>query len=485
MRSYFVMGLVGGLLVATLLFFYGFVALRPAHLAALVPEDFSFGVFSSSLNDLHQLYEAPLRNREADPRVLRFGIPANVPGLDGYDYDEPLASFLDGEGREVILIPVENVDAFEEKFDQERERIAVREPERVARNYLALSTQPIDISRASRSNPLALAASAYPLALAGHPKDGLTLRLMLTYLFLRESPRKPPGVPILGPEVGHIPRPVAERIAAECDSLLLGFPLPTDPGAVEVEGRADLSSGSLLARSAHLTTETDLANLAASFPFDTVLLLGLVLDGDGWRELGLPLPVGDAAVAFGLVEKPIHARPYTLLVAARPAAPADLARLEATGAHDLLGGAALAWTTQPEGAATVRTAPLDAWPDWIAPVLRSHAQTPPPVFVSTASERGIWYCAIGSQAESAVRHALGCLRDRPELGLQRARQVAAHPEFLARPHVGLAMVTAAGMKAFDYRMPMVEIASLGQPPAVTAVLDVDGAAARLDMRIER
>ena len=104
------------------------------------------------------------------------------------------------------------------------------------------------------------------------------------------------------------------------------------------------------------------------------------------------------------------------------------------------------------------------------------------MFVTSAVERGIWYCAIGSQAEGTVRRAIGNLRDRPELGLRRT--VGDHPEFLSGTHVGLALVMVQGLKAYKYRMPMFEFASLGQPPTVTAILDVDELA-KLDIRIAR
>jgi hypothetical protein len=155
------------------------------------------------------------------------------------------------------------------------------------------------------------------------------------------------------------------------------------------------------------------------------------------------------------------------------------------GIAPLVGDAAgLPWTKVEDGTAEVRTAALPGPPAWLAQVLRADAAAAPPVYVSTATERGIWYCAIGSQAEGVVRRALGCLRDTPELGLARSRPVAQHGAFLARPHVGLALVTANGLKALDRPMPYFEIASIGQPPAITAVLDVD-ARGKLEILIGR
>jgi hypothetical protein len=254
---------------------------------------------------------------------------------------------------------------------------------------------------------------------------------------------------------------------------------------VRVEGAATLVPTGMVARSAHLAAQVDLTNMVASFPHNTVLLAGLVLDAPGWQEAKMPLPLGNAAFAWGLVEEKIHARRFTVLLAARPASPHDLARLKEQALAPLVGDTAgLRWNAVEDGRAEVRTAELPDAPPWLAQVLRADAEAPPPVYVSTTSESGIWYCAIGSQAEGIVRRALGCLRDTPELGLSRSKPVANHKGFLGGAHVGLALVTAAGLKAFDVPMPYFEIASLDQPPAVTLVLDVDERA-KLEILIAR
>ena len=43
-------------------------------------------------------------------------------------------------------------------------------------------------------------------------------------------------------------------------------------------------------------------------------------------------------------------------------------------------------------------------------------------------------------------------------------------------HVAIAMATAEGMRAFRSPMPLVDVASIGQPAAISFVLDVDGKA---------
>jgi hypothetical protein len=477
--------LVPGTLLVLALGYLIYTWPRPAHIAELVPDDFAFGVFTRSFEDLSRLYEGPFARKDADPARLRFGDPCNVPGLDGVDYGSPAGSYWTKDGEaEVFLMPVLRVNAFEDAFDRERSNTRMREPERVAKNYLSLSAQPAKARRGPR-NDLVLRACAYPLALCGRPKDGQMLRYMLAYLLTREGSKKP-DLPLLFQDAARLPDSVADPIARECDDLVLGFPLPDAPDApVRIEGEASLEPTGMVARSAPLATGGVLTSVAASFPQNTVLFLGLVLDARAWQDLGVPLPVGSGAFACGLVEEKYHARRFTLLLAARPSSPHDLERLKDQGPGRLLGDTAgLSWTTLNDRDAEVRTAALKAPPAWLAQVLRADAADAPPVYVSTTAEQGIWYCAIGSQAEGTVRRALGCLRDTPELGLSHNKPVAAHPGFLTGPHVGLALVSAAGLKAFDVPMPYFEIASIAQPPSITAVLDVD-AQAKLEILVAR
>jgi len=475
----------GTLLVLALGYLIFIMWPRTAYISELVPKDFAFGVFTSSLDDLGRLYEGPYAQKDADPARLRFGGPCNVPGLDGVDYEMPAGSYWTKDLKEeIFLMPVRKVAAFEHAFERERENTRMREPKRVAKSYLSLSEQPVR-ARIGRRNDLVLSAVRYPLAACGRPHDGVTLTAMLVYLLAREAPRKP-DAPLLIKQATRLPRGVADVIAHQCEDLLLGFPMPETPDApVRVEGEAVLVPTGMIARSAHLAAELDLADVARSFPYNTVLFGGLVLDAAGWQEAGLPLPVGNAAFAVGIVEEKIHARRYTLLLAARSLSPHDRERLKEQALAILVGDTTkLLWNVVEDGKAEVRTTVLPDAPAWLAQVLRPDAAEPPPVYVSTTEERGIWYCAIGSQAEGTVRRALGCLRDTPELGLLRSRPVAAHKRFLEGPHVGLALVTAAGLKAFETQMPYFEIASLDQPAAVTAVLDVDERA-KLEILISR
>jgi hypothetical protein len=479
-------GVAGLLLMTIALAYYFFIDLRPAHISELVPKKFSFGIFYRSLNELRELYEAPYQRSDADPARLRIGEPANNPGLAGVDYREAAGSFWMDDKKEIILVPCVDVGAFKEAYETERSNISVRTPHRVAENYFALSSAKATARRGPQ-NPLVLRATDFPLALAGHPKDGPTFRVMLAALFRREARRKPQGVLLLGKEVLRLPAPVAAAVARECDDFLLGLPHQEPARPLRVVVEANLHDGGAVARGAALVGDLDLTGLVATFPFNTKLLVGGVLDADGWREMGLEIPVGDAAFAFGLVEKRLHARRFTFLVAARPRDPLVLKTLADGGHRPLLDDpqAALRFKMLMDGEAEVRTAPLAAPPAWLADVMRSDAAKAPPVYVSSTVAEGTWYCAIGSLAEGTVRHALGCLRGARELGIQRSEAVAGHREFLEGAHAGVAMITPGALKAFRYEMPLMEIASVGHPKSATAVLDVVDGQARIDLRIER
>ncbi|MHC4818097.1 MAG: hypothetical protein ACYTF8_08585, partial [Planctomycetota bacterium] len=393
-------GAAGLLLMTIALAYYFFFDLRVAHISALVPEKFSFGIFYRSLNELREIYDAPYQRSDADPARLRLGEPTNNPGLAGVDYEEPAGSIWTAGRDEILLVPVVDVGAFKDAFEIERSNLSVRPPHRVAANYLALSRAKAT-ARRGPENPLVRRATDFPLAVAGHPRDASTFGVMLAALFMREARRKPEGVRMLGQEVRRLPTPIAAAVARECRDFLLGFPHQELDGPARVAIEATLSEESAVARSAALAGELDLVDLVATFPFNTVLLAGGVLDAEGWRSMGLPIPVGDAAFAFGLVEKRHHARRFTLLLAARPRDPAVLARLADAGHRPLLDDPqqALVFARLMDGEAEVRTAPLASPPAWLATVLRSSAKKAPPVYVSSTVAQGIWYCAIGSLAE--------------------------------------------------------------------------------------
>jgi len=479
-------GIVGVAVLAAGAILLGFVGRRPAHLSALVPDDFSYGIFYRSANELRELYEGPYQRRDTDPARLRIGAPANVPGFDGIAYDEPAGAFW-RDGQEVLLVPIVDFDAFEDAFDQNRENLNIRPPRRPASNYATLSTGRYEAERGDDHPLVRRALERFPVAVCGRPRDARTFRDMLAYLFVRESPRKPPGVPLAAREVRRIPDAVAGAAAEECDDLLIGLLQPDEdalPAVLEVTPRA----GGLLERAAPLADRVDLVGMVASFPFNTVLCLGAVLDARGWKDVGLPLPVGDGAFAFGLVEHKHHARRFTLLVAARPAGEAALGALAAGGHAALLDDPAteFSFETVRAGQTEVRTARLGNEPPvWLKTVLASAARKKPPVYVSTAVADGIWYAAVGSQAQPVVQHALGCLRDAPELGLSRSKPVADDAELLRGPHTAVALVTASGLEALRYPMPLVEIASQGTPPSVTAFLDVTNGRATTRLRLAR
>ena len=468
-------GIGGVLLLAAALGFYLLFQLPAVGMAGLVPHDFVFGVFYSSIDDLREAYEAPGARNDADPGRLRVGDRVNVPDLDGVAQSEPVGVYWTARREEVFLVPTFDAGSFEDAFEQSRENTRLRAPRRVSKQYVSLSESSAVAEPQERDAPLVARAAGFPIALAGRPKDAETLRFMLQYLLAWEPRQKPAGLPILAREVGKLPESFAGFAARAVDGFVLGFekrPTPAAPVQVDLWGAQ--TPGGVLERGAAAARDLDLGGLASTFPHDTVVLAGAALDAKGWKELGLPLPAGDAAVAFGIVDRRHYTRRYTLLVTVRPRKREDLARLEQNGAADLLGafGAGLEYRRVMDEATAVKTAELADAPAWMLPVFHAESKRPPPLYVTTAMEGGIWFCAVGSQAEGIVRYSLGCLRD-PHLGLRRTAPVAAHKGFFDPGHLALGYLSTAGLKAFRRTMPCFEIASLGQPVALTAVLDLE------------
>ena len=404
---------------------------------------------------------------------MRIGERINVPELNGYDYGAPMCSYVNRAREEVFVIPYEDFDAFSEAFDTSRENLNLREPHRVAVNYLSLSVAKAK-AKHGPDNELAVAASQYPIALAGHPNNANSLRLMLSYLLAFDDVRRVPGIPMLSKQVGRIPGGAAGLVAEECDDLLIGILRPADrtlSGLIEIA--ATPAGGGVLSRAADIAKEIELGGVLRAFPRQTVILAGAVLDRAGWKRVGVPLELGDAAFAFGILKKQYHSRPYTLLLIAKPR---DAARTEALDARVLLDDPAAkpAWTDVKDGETTVRTARLDGPPEWLATLLRTQARKDASaVYLSTAAEKGVWLAAVGSHAENSVRVALACLRGSQQLSIfarQRAvggRETQASPLRDTPGRVAVGMATASGMHALQYPMPIVDIAGIGQPAAVT------------------
>ena len=484
--------LVGVALLSAALAYYTFFAVREVHVAELVPGDFRFAVVYSSINDLEQLYEGRNRRRDFSPSRARVGDRMNVPQLDGFSYDAPVGYFVDREGVEFFLAPYAELGALEEAFDAARVNLNLRPPRRAARNYASLSEGP-DAATVGEKNPLIAEAAKYPIALAGHPKTPADLRHMLRYLLIWDHQRKIQGVPQLSEEAGRLGAAVLSIVAEEADDLILAL---VQPGEERLAGRAKLiataSKGGILDRAALVAGKLELSEVLAGFPRDTSILAGAVLDGAGWKRLGLPLPLGDGAFAWGVVRKRYHPRRFNLLLIARPANAENVQALADAGPGAAFGSSGLEFRTVQEKQTPVRTAKLAVETPWLADLTRSSKREAPPIYVSTATENGTWLLAYGSQAEDIVRTSLRCLRGARELsiyGRQRAAYAgpitASSPLEPALGQVITAMAKADGMRAFRFPMPRFDIAGIGQPSAVTFTLDMVAGKAHGDLRMLR
>ncbi|MDH3590596.1 MAG: hypothetical protein OER88_01865 [Planctomycetota bacterium] len=461
------------LLVGIALVYYLFFDLRQVHIAALVPDDFSFGVFYSSVDDLREAYEAPYARKDADAGVERVGRPANIPGLEGVAQHRPAGSYWTNRDELVWLVPYTDFGAFEAAFFQSRENTRLRSPQRVSENYLSLSEAAL-APRPGKDQTLVRRATEYPIALVGRPDDARSLLRMLSYLFLHEPARKPQGALLLGRQIARLPRAIFEFCAAEWDSLLLGFRRSEvgEPVVVDVEVRT--AQGGALS---HADGQA-LGSIVSAAPHSAVAVAAWAMRAEGWSRVGFPLDIGDAAVLAAIIETKHRARPYTLLLVIRSG--------NEFVVDPLLGSVEpLSYETVDDKGATVKTAALVEVPPRWQHLTRSSARTPPPVYVTTAREKDMWFCAIGAQAHQVVRHALGCARGATELSITRWLRENKHPEAATPDATGMFVIRPEGMKALGTVMPVFEIRSLAAPSAVSGWLRAVDGVVRGDLAIHR
>ncbi len=466
------LALTGLLLLGVALVYFVFFDLKQVHIAALVPDDFSFAVVYASIDDLRESYEAPYARQDADTGVDRIGRPTNVPGLEGVAQQRPVGSYWTHDQQLVWLLPYTDFGAFEEAFFTNRENTRLRPPQRVAQNYLSLSETAVR-PRRSDDEPLFRQASTYPIALVGRPRDGGDLKRMFSYLFLHEPTRKPQGVRVLGREIARWPPRAAAFAASQIESLLVGFrpgkseePVGVD---VELKPRADTALQHAL--------PDGMGKLVAAAPHSTVALAGLALKKQGWEQLGFPLEVGDAAVVVAIVTTKLRARPNTILFVIRSKeTPDELALIDGDESYE--------FDVFMDRKTEVRTTNIDA-PARFAHILSSSARKPPAVALSVAREDGVWYCAIGSQAHQVVRHALGCARGATELSIGRWLREQKHGDVLQPKNLGAFVFRAEAATAMGWSMPLFEIRSLAVPTALSAAIVRSDQFVRADLRIYR
>jgi len=450
-----------------------FFRLSDANIAALVPEDMQYGVFYRSLDELRAAYEHPHARSDVDPARRRVGAPVNVPGLDGIAYGRPVGTYVDRGGEEVHLVPFRDFDAFENAFDENRENLHLRAPEKIAERYLGLSRT----GRLPAKGPdhrLVRRGLQYPIALVGYPDDARTLRRMLLALLVPDVARETGGVPTLAQAAVRLPDPLADAVAAELADLVVGIAAPegkNEPVTATID--AQPVTDGVFAGAAALQGTLGLRDVVSCLPVKTTMFFAAGLDAAGWKRAGLPVDIGAAAVAAAVIDDKPWAGRYQLLVVARPAAGAEmLDRLDTLApllfAPELAEGAQ--YETVMDGPTAVRVARLAARPEPLAGFLRSGTRNPRPVYFATARENGLWFGAIGAYAERAVRSALGCRRGATELSILRSELLAHHDRFVHGDAAAYALVSPEGLRAFELPMPYFGTASLAQPTAITAAV---------------
>jgi hypothetical protein len=452
-----------------------FVAIDAAEvpIPALVPEDARFVVVYRSVNDLRDAFRGRHVPQREDPARRLLGSPTNNPDLDGVAFDRPAARYLTREMQEVILLPVANFDLFEEAFDRNRESLRLRRPVRVGA-YVSVSASSAR-ARRGPDHPDVVEALEAPYGAIVAEADPKVLRLTLPRLLALEEA-----------DARALPDAVFGFLARECRRIVLrahpgadegeagrlAFTLRTSPGAIE--------------RAAKAAEGLDAAALAACFPAETLLLLSGALAAPEWDALLPDLQLGDAAAAAGIVRTTEGRRPYALLVAVRPAEEARLRALDASAASLFWPdpGAPIPFETADDSGTVIRAAPLPAPPFALAQILRDDSGTAPPVRVALATERGVFFLAVGSRAESVVRRALAHLRGDRAASLFALGPVAAHARLLEPGAAFLGVALEEGLRALGASMPLVGVTDIGKPVAATLRARFDGAL-RVDVRLSR
>ena len=443
-----------------------------AHIAALVPDDAPYAVVSSSLNDLRQAYKGKYAARDSDPAQARFGDRVNVPGLEGFDFERPIGYFSQG-GKVVYVVPFLDQGAFDDAHAEERANMRAKDPVRVAKHYLSVSSSDA-VATVGPDNRWILEASQHPLAVVGRPVDNFTLRAILVEFF---GPDPMPDVRNAFP-IAHLfaalPTSVGDPIAGEIEQMRLALP-KRDVGAtmVRFDLRATPTSSSQFARAADLAAEARVAELLGFMPagkqMESIAGIAAVLDGEGWKSLGLPVDVGTTTAMFGLVSLKYRAGRHVVVLAL---APTQVERLDAIEA-------APAGSQEREvDGQTLRIWKLSEAPAPFAKILASRASSTPALYACTARAADAWFCTVGAHAEEVMRAMLRAASGNSEKSLRNLvgdenRKIAptrAHGRFFDGGRLALGFITAQAQRALQFPLPYIPMASIGQPEAITFTL---------------
>jgi len=450
-----------------------FAPTAPVALSALVPEDAPLAVLYQSVNRLRAVFPGKQSELREDAGRLFVGLACNNPDLDGVDFDRPVARFLTRDLTEVTVVPVRHWESFLAAFDRSRENLRLRKPSRVGEFASVSATG----ARATpgRDDALVVAGLESPVSIVGRPRDPVVARLILGQ-----------GLLLNDAQIAALPQGLLPRFVAECDRFVLGAtPGEGEKEAAVLRATLHLREG-LLTRAGTAAGRVEVASLLALFPAETLLFVAGALTGSDLEQVAPAPAAGDAACALGLVRTTEPRRPFTLLLAVRPADPARLRALDAAGPSLLWPDAseAIAWTALQDGDTTVRTAPLPHPPPLFARAFRPLTPDAPELQIATAVEGGVFYLAAGTRAQSVIRTALACARGERALSLLSSVQVSAHPALQAKGVAFLGLVTEPGLRALDLGFPSFRLIDIGIPLAATFAMRIEGPA-KLEVRLSR
>ena len=482
--------------VALLAAAYGLGLFAPpaAHLAALVPEDATFAVVSSSVNDLRELYVSEYQVAEFDAARTRLGEPVNVPGLNGVDYDRPVGLyFRPGEGL-VRLVPIADLGAFEAAHRGELQNVNVKAPVRVAKGYVSVAESDA-VAGVGPDNRQVLEAAQYPLALVGNPTDSAALRGMLLAMFGPERPPRTPNVVPLSALLARMPENIARLAAAELGPFRLAV-LPHEAGdpAVRFDLLGEATSQSHLGAAVEYAGDGAVADLIGVLPagnkINTIAAAAVVLNAESWQELGLPMNVGPAAGMVAVVQQKYRAGRHTIVFGLAPKNERAFERIAQT---PLLGLEPDAATTPKVDGPEIRLFRVPTPPASLAHLFASDAQSAPPLYFGRVRIQNAWYCALGAHAEEVLRAiADGASGASPAVmrGLfadeaKRLAPTVAHTKFFRKGLLAAAFLTAEGTKALRHPFPFIQTASIGMPEALTLTVEPKDGKLHADLRAFR
>jgi len=394
----------------------------------------------------------------------------------------------------VQLVPVAKFGAFESAYETSRENINAKPPVRVAKHYVSVAETDA-VATIGPDNRMILEACDHPLAMVGRPNSSMELRAMLVALFGPERAPRVRNARPLAAVLARMPESVAKIAADEIKRFRLAVMAhqPTDP-AVRFDLLVEPSSNSHLAAAAEYANDVSVADLLGTLPaghkMSTILAAGVILNGDSWQSLGLPLNVGPAAGMFGIVALKYRAGRHTIVFALAPTNERAYDRIAQT---PILGLDPAQATTLKLKGPEIRLQRVEQAPSAFGTILATDARKPPPLYLCRARIGNAWYCTLGAHAEEVMRAIVdGSSGASPMVLRQLVAGVdkklvptAAHPSFFRKGLLAVGFLTAEATKALKSPFPFIQTASIGMPEAFTLTVEMQGDRIHADLRAFR